>query len=243
MNDLKRLQQITKNLNVLYVEDDHALREKTAQVFSQLFKRVDTAEDGQKGLEQYEEYVLDHNTYYDIVISDIQMPRLNGIRLSRRLLEIRSNQKIIITSAHNDKEYLIELINIGVSGFLEKPLQIQQMVEIIANVVSSLNTANNIDLGNGYRFDGTLKILFLNSERIDLSDHEIKLLDLLTSNTNQSFSAIDIFNHIHYDDPSKDYSEDSIKSLIKRLRKKLPDGLILNTPKLGYYLKKHPMQI
>lgn len=238
MNDLKRLREITQHLNVLYVEDDAPLREKTAQVFSQLFKQVDTAEDGKAGLERFEEYHLDQNTHYDVVISDIQMPRMNGIELSRRLLEIQPSQKVLITSAHNDKEYLIELINIGVSGFLEKPLQIQQMVEIIGNIVSSMNDSNNIALGEGYRFDGTLKALFHNDERIDLSGHESKLLDLFTSNTHQSFSAIDIFNHIHYDDPDKDYSEDSIKSLIKRLRKKLPEGIILNTPKLGYYLKK-----
>lgn len=237
MIDIHKLQSISKELNVLYVEDDEFLRHKTAQIFEQLFAKVDVAENGKIALEMFEHYQFENNRHYDIVISDIQMPNMDGIELSRRLLQEWPGQKVIITSAHNDKEYLIELINIGVAGFLEKPLSMEQMIEIIGNVVSLLNSSKCIDLGDGFRFDGVLKALFCGNTRVDLSEHEIKLLDLLCMHPSQHFSPIDIFNHIHYDNPDKEYSEDSIKSLIKRIRRKLPEEIIVNTPKLGYHIK------
>jgi DNA-binding response OmpR family regulator len=56
----------------------------------------------------------------------------------------------------------------------------------------------------------------------------------MVQNQQQSFSAVEIFNHIYFDEPAREFSADSIKSLVKRLRKKLPENLIKNTQQLGY---------
>lgn len=237
MIDLKELKKTTERFIILFVEDDEALLQRTTPLFERFFKRVDTASNGKIGLEKYSEYKDDTNHYYDIVISDIQMPIMNGIELSRSILKINPEQKIIITSAYNDKEYLIDLINIGVAGFFQKPIDNKNMFRVLYDVSMSLIGENKIELGDGFSYDTTNKTLFSENVIVELSKQEQKLLDLLCRNPNQYFTPIDIFNHIYYDQVEKEFSSDSIKSLIKRLRKKISSEMISNIPNQGYRIK------
>jgi len=232
--NFKTLKQLSKDLSLLYVEDDKPLRDKTAVVFTNLFETVDVAQDGIEGLEVYHKYYEDNSRYYDIVVSDIQMPRLDGIGLTKEVLQINPKQKIIIVSAYNDKEYLIDLINLGVEGFIQKPLSSDNLLKILHDTCTSFKHESIITLDGEFIYNNTISTLFENEKKIDLSEKEITLLELLIKNKNQTFSAIEIFNHIYIDEPEKEFSSDSIKSLIKRLRKKVPEGLISNTQQLGY---------
>jgi len=228
------LKQLSQDFSLLYVEDDQTLRNKTAVLFKNLFKQVDVAQDGKEGLDLYNQYYDTHEKYYDIVVSDIQMPILDGICLTREIFKIHKEQKVIIVSAYSDKEYLIDLINIGVEGFMQKPLSSENLLEILYDVCKSFNDENIITLNEVYTYNINTSTLFLDGTKVELSENELKLLHLLIKNKNQSFSAIEIFNHIHYEEPDKKFSIDSIKSLIKRLRKKTPEGFISNTQQLGY---------
>ena len=232
--DFKMIKQVSKDLSVLYVEDDISLRESISVIFKNLFQHVDLAEDGIEGLELYKEFYEKEAKYYDIVISDIQMPRLNGIGLTKEIFNINKKQKIIIISAYNDKEYLIDLINLGVDFFMQKPLSSDELLQVLYNTCTSFNAENIIALNGGYSYNFSISALFLNSQKIEISENEQKLLELLLKNNNQSFSAIEIFNHLYNSNHEKEFSADSIKSLVKRLRKKLPEDLISNTQQLGY---------
>ena len=232
--NFKTLQQLSQNLSILYVEDDTILRDQTVVIFKNLFKHVDVAVDGKEGLEMYHNYYTNYAKYYDVIISDIQMPNLDGIGLSKEIFAINKLQKIIIVSAYNDKKYLIDLINIGVNGFMQKPLSTDNMLHTLYDTCQGLSEKNLIKLDDIYSYNLTISVLFQGEERVDLSDYESKLLHLLISNKNQSFSAIEIFNHLYIDEPEKDFSSDSIKSLIKRLRKKTPTEFILNRQHIGY---------
>lgn len=232
----QNLEQLSRNLTILYVEDDDKVRRRTARIFSKLFKVVNLANDGKEGLEIYRKFYLDNNTFYDIVITDIKMPFMNGIDMSREILKINTEQKVIITSAYNNTKYFIDLINLGVDGFIQKPTNSKQIFEVFHEVCSAFHNENKVELGDGHQYDILNKILFFNEDKVNLADNELKTLDLLVKNKNQSFSSEDIFNHIYYKQPDREFSADSIKSLLKRLRKKLPDSLITNKHSLGYSL-------
>jgi len=232
--NFKTLQQVSKNLSLLYLEDDIALREKTAVVFRNLFEEVDVAEDGIEGLEFFNNYYEREGKYYDIIVSDIQMPRLNGIGLTKEILNINKEQKIIIVSAYNDKEYLIDLINLGVEGFMQKPLSSDNLLKILYDTCITFNSQNILSLNKEFKYNFSISALFHNDIKVDISENEQKLLELLLKNKNQAFNSIEIFNHLYNNAPEKEFSSDSIKSLVKRLRKKLPESFISNTQQLGY---------
>jgi len=216
------------------VEDDEFIREQTQALFNNLFYSVDIAQDGEIALLKYKKHYETYEKNYDIIVSDIQMPNLDGIALTKEILKLNKEQKIIIISAHNDKKYLIDLINIGVDAFMQKPLSSENMLEVLYKVCSSFESKNIILLQNDYTYNFSLALLFFRNKKVELSENESKLLHLLLKNKNQHFTSIEIFNHLYFDELEKDFSTDSIKSLIKRLRKKTPQSLISNTQNLGY---------
>lgn len=129
MVDFVKLKELTKEMSVLYVEDDQLIREEVGKFLSRLFATVDLAEDGQEGLELYK------NGNYDIVISDINMPKMNGIEMSKSIFKEEPNQSIVIISAHNESEYLLALINSGIEYYALKPINMDKLGEIIYKII------------------------------------------------------------------------------------------------------------
>lgn len=132
MIDVIKLKELSKNFKVLYVEDDEMLRDSLASYFEKLFKEVVSAKDGKEGLELYKKGV------FDIVITDIQMPNLNGIEMAEKIKELNHEQEILIVSAYTEIEYFIKSIKIGVSGYIIKPIDYAQMNEELYKLVNKL---------------------------------------------------------------------------------------------------------
>jgi YesN/AraC family two-component response regulator len=122
---MKNLLEFSKPLNVLYVEDDLTIRANYAKVFTDLFASVDLAQDGEEGLEKF------LNNTYDIIITDISMPRMNGIEMIENILNKSPEQIIIVTSAHDDSAYLLKLIELGIEKFLIKPINFKMMTLVL----------------------------------------------------------------------------------------------------------------
>lgn len=133
----KEIKELVGNFNLLYVEDEESLRETSSSMFKYLFKKVDTAQNGKEGLELYKE------NSYDIVITDINMPILDGLEMSKQIREINPEQTIIITSAYSDSEKLMETIKIGLDSYLVKPIDWEQLLKVLKKV--SLNIKNKIE--------------------------------------------------------------------------------------------------
>ena len=115
----------TKDLKILYAEDDLELQEQTKEFFEILFSTVRVVSDGAEALQAYSE------EEFDIVISDIKMPTMDGVELSKKIREINPEQCIIIISAYNDPESLLEFINLNIRQFIKKPIDIDNMLETL----------------------------------------------------------------------------------------------------------------
>lgn len=109
------LKEYTKNFKVLLVEDYIPLQKSLYNIFSVLFGSVDVASDGLVALKLYKKDL------YDIVFSDIAMPNMDGIELSKQIKRVDKNQIIVIFSAYQDSLHLKELINLGIKRFVSKP--------------------------------------------------------------------------------------------------------------------------
>jgi diguanylate cyclase (GGDEF)-like protein len=129
--DFKNLYKYTQNLHLLYVEDDENLREETVEILEDFFASVEVCGDGAQGLEKYRAFYKKNGLYFDIVITDINMPVMNGIDMSEQIMALNPKQSIFVVSAYNEPHYLTKLINMGVDKFLIKPLQTKQLVQAL----------------------------------------------------------------------------------------------------------------
>jgi two-component system, cell cycle response regulator len=123
-----KLKQYASVCSVLYVEDDELIREQTKDFLSRFFPDVDIAEDGQIGLDKYAQ------KEYDIIITDINMPNVNGIEMIETIKQKNYEQHIVVTSAYNDSEHLMKLVNLNIDKFVEKPFNNKQFLYVIYKI-------------------------------------------------------------------------------------------------------------
>jgi YesN/AraC family two-component response regulator len=128
-----KLQKETKLLDVLYVEDDIALRENSAILLNRLFKSVTLAENGVVALEKYQE------NSFDLVLTDINMPLMDGLELSRKIRAKNPHQIITVFTAYNEHEYLLEMIHLNIDGFIFKPFDIEQFNSTLYRIAHHCN--------------------------------------------------------------------------------------------------------
>jgi len=156
MNKME-LYDITKNLTVLYVEDDEITLSIGLMIFTDIFKKIDTATNGESAYHMYEEYYYENQKFYDIVITDVNMPNMNGVDLCKKILLKNNKQNIIVISGYNDSDNLIEFINLGIQRFMSKPFSSVKIIEILekisANFKNSNTNANIVKLIDGYIYD------------------------------------------------------------------------------------------
>jgi len=238
----EKVYNLTKNLNVLYVEDDINFQKETSELFNYFFDSVDLANNGQEGLEKYLSYYEKNTKFYDIVITDINMPQINGIELSKKIYTHNDKQPILIVSAHDEKHYLIELINIGVESFLMKPVHYDKVIEVLNSVstrltdnISIIPDTHLVDLGDKFQWDKKTKTLLKNTKNIKLTKKEIALMEIFIKN-DQAVTTNEVIFDILWEDSFESASIQNLQPIISRLRKKLPKNLLHNIYGLGYKL-------
>jgi len=232
----------TKRLSLLFVEDNEPFRTRIVKVLDDYFYRVDTAVDGQEGLEKYNNYYDAKNKHYDLVISDIRMPRMNGVELATEIRTINEMQSIIILSAHTEADYLLSLINLGVAQFITKPVQYPQMFDTLYKVchkinqmpITPLHPNHIISLTNTIFWDMDKKLLSEQENTITLTKYEILLMELLTKKFEQVCSTDEILSHFYLN--NIDVSSDNLRGMMMRLRKKLPEKALNSIYGMGYRL-------
>jgi len=135
MIDVKSVRELTKNLTVLYVEDEVSAQreiEKTLKIF---FKKIIVASDGEEGLELY----YSHQDEIDLVLSDIQMPKINGLEMIEQIRAGDREIPVIMLTAFNDQEYFIKSISLKIDKYLIKPLDQKAFIETIYDVAFALS--------------------------------------------------------------------------------------------------------
>ncbi|MBS1258057.1 MAG: Anaerobic nitric oxide reductase transcription regulator NorR [Candidatus Scalindua arabica] len=135
---IKDLAKYAKDIHVLLVEDDNDVRLEITDLLSEFFKTVDTAINGQDGLDKYK-----HGNY-DIVFSDIKMPVMNGIEMVNKIKEINREQIIIVISAHDDSDYLMTFINMGADKFILKPLDDQKLLSHLIQITKTITNERKL---------------------------------------------------------------------------------------------------
>ena len=221
-------------LTLLYIEDDQDIR----SIYSaQLTSFVDTiiyAEDGQAGYELY------LSKKPDIILLDINMPKLDGISLATKIREVDKDVKIIITTSYADQDKLLQAIELSLVKYILKPIEPNILKEAILKAKSEIESTQNgtekkvFVLSNEMVWNYSEEKLFKNATEVKLTKNERRLMTLLSQKPNKVYTFFEIFDYLSYDDFYKEFDANQIRALVKLVRKKVPKESILNVYGEGY---------
>jgi len=220
--------------SILYIEDEENIRENYVNFLKRHFLNVYEAEDGEKGYALYKKHKP------ELLLIDINIPQLNGIELLRKIRQNDQSTQAIMLTAHTDTHLLLNATELNLVKYLIKPItrtDLKEALNLAFEKIKNFTVISNIytELSDGYVWNHDTKELLLNHTEVYLTKLESKLLEILIVNKNiqLSYEAIIIELWINYDLQRVD----SLKTLIKNLRKKLPPDTIINIFGVGYKIK------
>ena len=182
----QELESLAHNLTLLYVEDNLGIQKLATKVFEKFFTNIILANNGEEGLRLFKE----HNP--DIIVTDIQMPGLDGLEMLKQIRELNLDTKVIITSAYDDKEKLFSAIDVGVSQYLKKPIAVDTLVSSLLKIAKDIKQEVNQRLFNQYINDvfqnqDNMLILLEKKEPIIVNQ---KTLDFFAQENTTSFKEL-----------------------------------------------------
>ena len=216
-----------KNLRVLVVEDEDIARENCVEFLEEYFENIYEASTALDALKLYEKVSP------NIIITDIQMPKLNGLEFISRIRQKDKNVQIIILTAFCDKDYLLRAVELQLVKYLIKPINEKEFEKALLSACENLNNyeSNIIYLKDDLKFDMYNLTLVDNDNIIKLRTKELDFLYLLLKNKNRFVTYQEIENFVWKDEVM---SKDALKTLVKNLKKKMPKELIVNLTNTGY---------
>ncbi|MBU0923731.1 response regulator transcription factor [bacterium] len=228
---------------VLLVEDEDLARKTLSFYLNNIFDEVVLAKDGAEGLAAVKQN-FQNNENFDLVITDLNMPNVNGMQMIDEILKLLPNQRFIIVSAHKNEEDLLKLINLRVSGYFVKPLNIDNMMdmlqkakeEVIQDKQPKTKNKSLIPLNNSYTFDLLSNKLYHDNLIVKLSKKESEILDVLIKNLG-TLIPVEKFKEIVWNDVN--INDSSFRTVMKRLKDKIKDDdFIISHKGYGYIIEK-----
>ena len=222
---MKKLQSLT----ILYAEDEEGVRRNIADSLGYYVKEVYQASNGQEALELYEEKKP------DIILSDIHMPILNGIEFVKKVRSTNRNIPIVMITAHTDKQYLLQAVELHMEKYIIKPLEMDELFATLEKCVDIINI-NNIEIlkvDKDYIYDYDKKELSYQNKTVILNKKEISFIERLISNQDKMTTYEELQEYVWCDDVMTD---SALRSLVRNLRKKLPTDIVFNLSGIGYRL-------
>ncbi|MDN5088453.1 response regulator transcription factor [Aliarcobacter butzleri] len=216
-----------KNFSILFVEDDLEIQKNMSKILSLLCNKVYVASNG---LEAYEIFT---NNVIHIIITDYEMPFINGYDLVLKIREISQNIPIIILSNYTDKEKLLKCIPLNLTSYLEKPIIYEKLLETLQLCKNQIenNATLYLTINHSLKYDFNTKSLIQDGNYIKLTTLEIQIFEYLLNKKNQLVYNDELLSVIF----ENDYYG-NIKNIIYRLRKKVSKDVIVNYKNLGYML-------
>lgn len=214
-------------MKIFLLEDDYSLNEAIKEILELENHIVDNFYDGEIAFDN----IL--NNKYDLYILDVNVPNIDGLEVLEKIKSISLNLNVIIISANINIDLIKKAYFLGCDDYLKKPFDLE---ELVLKLTRYEKRNNCISLTKEIYFNTFNKELYLEDKRIVLTKNEKNLLYLLIKDLGTTISYSQIEDFVY---EGKTKSSDSIRSLVKRLRKKLPENLLLNSLNDGYYIKNN----
>jgi len=206
---------MTKDFELLYVEDNKIVRDNFVEIFSRYFDNITTADNGRTALELYKK------NNFDIAILDISIPEINGLSLATKIREMDKDIEIIMLTAYSDKEKLLQAINLRLFSYLIKPVKQNELDITLKELINRLSKGFTLELRNGYTWNIKTEILYYENLEVKITKNEISLVKFLSTNSLRYYTACEIANEILHDKKESDATCNNTIQLISRFKKKM----------------------
>ena len=228
---------IKKQLSILYIEDDEIMALKLKSILEKIFYEVIIAKNGQ------EAYSIFNDAHkIDLIISDINMPKMDGLQFLEKVRKIDENIPFIFLTGRNESTKMLRAIELSITNYLLKPIDLDKLLLAIDKILEKKLKdqdllENDLIINKDYSWNKSKNILYKNNISIKLTKKELLFIGLLLSSPNRLYSESDIVDYIWKDDFSSLNYSSNLKNLITRLKKKIPDIEITNHYGLGYKIE------
>lgn len=217
---------------ILVVEDDTKLREGIIMSLKNNGYNAIGAENGKRALE-----VLD-NSHMDLIITDVMMPIMDGVELTKKIKSNNMNMPILMLTALDTIEDKEVGFNSGADDYLVKPFSIKELNLRINALLRRYSKTYEKEITIGKtKLDYKSATIYIDDNKLELTKKEFQLLFKLASSPNVIYSREDLINEIWgYDCESNDRT---IDTHIKFIREKVKtnDFYIETVRGLGYRVK------
>ena len=227
---LDKQKLVLKNSSILLAEDEENLRNSFKKVLLLYVKEVFTAANGEEAFEIYQ------NHRPDIVITDVKMPKLNGLELIKKIRKENQETPIIVTSAYTDKDLLLESIKLSLVDYLVKPIKEKDLIallEMSADVLlQKVKTVVAIDAS--VLDDYQNKQLIQDAQKISLTHKEVEFLEILLQHKGNLVTRQTLEDKLYV---YEEAPPSALKNLVFKLRKKIGNDVVQTVGNLGYTIK------
>jgi len=220
--------EILKTLSILLVEDEHSLAYLLRDAIGDQFKTFALAHNGVAGLE------ATRTMRPDLVITDITMPKMNGLEMSEEIHEVMPDLPIVILSAYGEQKFLLEAIDLGVRKYLIKPFDPDELLDVICSLMQKIKQNARVPLMPPFQYDTANQKLFCDGEMVRLSRRENLFVDYLFGSPNHFRTSEEIKEKL-WDEET--VSDERLRVFINRLRQKTDADSIGNIVGQGYVLR------
>jgi len=216
--------------SILLAEDEENVRESFKKVLLLYVNEVYAAKNGEEALELYNKY------HPNIIITDVKMPKLNGLELIKKIREKNHEIPIIVTSAYTDQDFLLESIKLSLIEYVVKPIKEKDLNRLLKECAQKLyeksETVIKLEENCAYDFDN--KIFIYKNRSISLTQKEVEFFEILLAHRGNLVTKQDIEDKIYV---YEEAPPSALKNLVFKLRKKLGTDTIKTVGKLGYTIK------
>lgn len=214
---------------ILIVEDDRESNDNLAYLLKSKFAEVFSAYDGMEGWKTYRERAP------DIILTDIEMPKMDGLELIGRIRADNATIPIVILSSYSHQRYLLAAIPLKLEEYLLKPITMNKLESLLQKLATGRGDKRSkaMDIDDNIHYDFQSKSIIRNGEVTRLSHLEILLIELLLRRRGDIVSYEEIEYALY---GTQEISRNALKIVVSNLRKKIIDLNIVATPKIGYRL-------
>jgi DNA-binding response OmpR family regulator len=232
--DYSKIKHMLNHVKVLYIEDEIYLSNYLEEFLSKLGAIVDVAYNAEDGLELYKK------NHPDIMVVDINLPKMNGLEFISKIREIDKNIRIIISSAHTDPEFTLQAVELDITRYLVKPVISEKLLDAFDKAIKEIQEKNNtkecIDLGSNFSYCLKEKQLYHLDQTIDLRKKESLLLEFFIQHQ-KTLITYEMLETSIWQDGSM--TADAIRSQIRNIRNKTHKDIVKNVSGIGYKLYSH----